>query len=364
MGSPTDYENNLNQKTENINFCVSKSKAFSNNLTIITVQESSSLILTHFSSGDIVSIGRSRNNDIHLSDPYFPSKAAEVILGPLPLLRKMAGIGEKNHSIVPISPGRPFKIQPYTFCLLKTGDIFLNRYKKNHRLKIFVRFVLISISIIISIIFTIYLFFMEHNIENEDLKTTGDHLTTRQSNVSQTGKSIQQEVMKLSGDHHGEVKNIQNGSFEIIKVGNALKTQKSTKEISTNLKGIFVSTNQKNELSSGTQGIPQDEFELLIQTAKSFIINGHPEEAGRTIIPILQHLNMVQESYLIQCLEQDMNSLYQKAYMLMDYDRPAARKDLIKIVQSELCILPSYKKAKSIIESETKVDTILGKQTK
>ena len=83
----------------------------SNSPTIITVQKGWRVILIHFPSSRSVSIGRSHNNDIKLSDPHFSRKAAEIILGPLPVLRKIFIGEDKNHEILPILPGKPVTIE-------------------------------------------------------------------------------------------------------------------------------------------------------------------------------------------------------------------------------------------------------------
>ena len=94
--------------------------------TIIAVRESGNTVLVHQPAGKTVSIGRSRKNDINLPDPCFPRKAAEIILGPVPLLRVMGDPGQTNHKIVSIAAGKAFKINPYSFYLLEPGGILVN----------------------------------------------------------------------------------------------------------------------------------------------------------------------------------------------------------------------------------------------
>ena len=98
--------------------------------------------------------------------------------------------------------------------------------------------------------------------------------------------------------------------------------------------------------------------------ASSDAVPDRPAQAGRTIFPVLPYLSREQESYLVRSLEPGMRSLYQKAYMLREYDRPAAKAALGDIVRSDLRILPSFEKAKGILEYERKVESALGTITR
>jgi hypothetical protein len=120
-----------------------------------------------------------------------------------------------------------------------------------------------------------------------------------------------------------------------------------------------LTVNKENRPLSKYQGIPANDFELLLRITKNFLECGNPEIAGRTINPVFPHLNRDQQSHLVKSLEPSMNSLYEKAYMLMRYDHNTAIVALEMIVGSGLTMLPSYEKARLLIESEKKVENSL-----
>ena len=74
--------------------------------------------------------------------------------------------------------------------------------------------------------------------------------------------------------------------------------------------------------------------------------------AGRILIPIMPHVNDDQKKIIVQTLDPLVESQFKKAYMLMPYEPGKSREILQGIVESGLEILPTYGKAKKVLENE------------
>jgi hypothetical protein len=74
--------------------------------------------------------------------------------------------------------------------------------------------------------------------------------------------------------------------------------------------------------------------------------------AGRTLLPLMPHIDNKQQGRVIDNLDPPVQSLFQKAYMIKPYEPGRTKEILQRIVESGLEILPSYEKAKRMLEGE------------
>ena len=94
------------------------------------------------------------------------------------------------------------------------------------------------------------------------------------------------------------------------------------------------------------------ELDKVIKAATSLIERGDLAMAGRTLNPIIAHINKQQRDLIIHALDSKIEVLFRKAYMLKPYEPERSRDILRVIVESGLHILPSYGKAKRTWDSE------------
>ena len=72
----------------------------------------------------------------------------------------------------------------------------------------------------------------------------------------------------------------------------------------------------------------------------------------RALSPLLPHVDVDQQAVIIAALDPPIQALFQKAYMLKIYEPDRSRDILQGIVESGLEILPSYGKARRMLEGE------------
>ena len=104
--------------------------------------------------------------------------------------------------------------------------------------------------------------------------------------------------------------------------------------------------------------MPADELDKTIKAAALLIERGDLNMAGRTLLPLMPHLDKEQQRRVIATLDPPVQSLFQKAYMLKLYEPESSRDILLSIVESGLEILPSYGKARRALEGER--NTVIG----
>jgi hypothetical protein len=286
------------------------------------------------------------------------------MLGPIPVLRITGKSKEKSHNIVPIETGKLFKILPYSFCILKPGDILIN-----HAGNPFISNKLPrrSFSLIIVSILAIFLLKSNHKTPTTDVDTPHENV------------NIEKEIVETINSHAENNKDFMDWkplsiladpiSHLKVEVQGEDKIQEPIKRRKERLDKINDGKNGKpvNSLdivSPEVKGIPSPEFKTIINAADRLINLGDPEQAGRTIKPVLPYLSLEQKSDLVQTLDPSLHTLYQRAYMLSEYDKPTSITILEKIVSSDLLLLPSFKKARIILESERKIENSIRSTVK
>jgi len=98
--------------------------------------------------------------------------------------------------------------------------------------------------------------------------------------------------------------------------------------------------------------IPVDDLDRIIKTAALLIKRRDLKMAGRTLLPLLPHLNGKQQRRVIDTLNPPIQELFEMAYMIKPYEPRKSKELLLKILESELEILPAYWKAKKILNND------------
>jgi|GEM_PF-5530876 len=304
---------------------------------VLVVTESGKTILVHHPAGKTVTIGRSKSNDICLEKPHIPKRLGEMVLGPVPVFRKSGSPGEKGPSILPVHPQKPIRVNPYQIQLLKHGDVFfshpcdpMSAGKKKHLPIVLLLVLLVGAASLCALFF---------QAKSNILKNQGTELNLdprdSQLYLENTEKTATRETSPPSGW----------ASAEVPLVINPEKPKKNPERFGK-------PPDPGDKAPSDQGGIPSDRFEEILQAAKDSLNLGKPEYAGRALLPLLPYLSNRQKEILIESLEPLFKTLFHKAYMLMAYDRLGAGSILYHLEKSGLDFLPSYAKAKDILDRE------------
>ena len=325
--------------------------------TLILIQERDKTILVHQPTSKIVSIGRSQQNDIQLKNPGFSRKTAEVILGPVPLLRKMGRTGLKDHEIVPIPKGKRLKISPYTLCLINPGDILVNSVRRKNEGKTSGRWLLVSLSAIILIGAPFYNFRRGSGMEGSKPAGHIGSTTEITHRGSEPSGSASREIVTQSGEIPDNLSQIEEPRKDKPTVKQTLPKKVPAKKGPEQISRSHLKN--PGPTIPEAPGIPPKDLEKLINSAKQSINTGNPEQAGRIILPVLPYLTQDQRTRLVQTLDPCLYSVYQRAYLLRQYDRPASFAIIGQIVKSGLEILPTFEKARELYKSEKRVEAVV-----
>jgi hypothetical protein len=280
-----------------------------------------------------ITFGRSSRCSLTLPDPRLSRKAGEIVLGPVPILRRYSN-GEENGDFIPIHPGKSYRFRPYTLTLMEPGDIAFNRQLRERKIRSgsFKRIGLTTCAAAIGILFLL------NNIEGQ-IKLP----STLEENPVATAtekKKVEVELFTAGSEEglRGEPRQVVPALTSTSLIAQKRTVQSLASEPTTKL--------------PVPSSIPSMELERIIARISGFIEQGDLKTAGRTLLPLMPHLDSEQQKRVIAALDPPVQSLFQKAYMIKPYEPGKSQEILQGIVESGLELLPSYGKARKVLERE------------
>jgi hypothetical protein len=316
---------------------------------LVAVRKNRQLVKVFRPREKSISFGRSSRCSITLSDPRFSRKAGDIVLGPVPILRRYRQ-GKENSERFPVHPGRPYRFRPYSLTLLGPGDVIFNR-KKNDENK--ARF-LISVLIIFAISGAGSIALLHHGMTD-----TAAEAERGNDSFSGAGGQSGDEIKTRSGskesENDEEMKTRTSASSEpFIKERTAVPETSSYGPTSTQKKkeGVKLIVRYQTEEKSRKPGAHADALARAVKAAALLIERGDLKTAGRILSPLMPHLDNEQQKKVIDALDPPVQSLFQKAYMLKPYEPGRSKEILQGIVESKLELLPGYGKARRVLEGE------------
>jgi hypothetical protein len=95
-------------------------------------------------------------------------------------------------------------------------------------------------------------------------------------------------------------------------------------------------------------------FHQAVETTRLLLEKGDYGKAGRVLTPLLFHADNEQREEVIRIIDPVLQEHFHRAYILKPYDPVTSMEILENIVNSELDLLPTYGKAKRILETYRK----------
>ena len=129
MNFAAEYRMNPDDHTQSAGLSLIAENSHPTITHLVAVRQNRQLVMVFRPRGKNITFGRSSRCSITLPDPRFSRKAGEIVLGPVPILRRYKD-GEENSEMTPIVPGKPYRFRPYTLTLMESGDVIFNRNKK------------------------------------------------------------------------------------------------------------------------------------------------------------------------------------------------------------------------------------------
>ncbi len=296
-----------------------------------------------------ISFGRSSRCSITLSDPRFSRKAGEIVLGPVPILRRHRH-GKENSNFMPIQPGKVYRFRPYMLTLMGPGDVIFNR-KINDGNKIRL---LTLVLIIFALSCAGSITFLHHGMP--DTAAEAERVSDSFSGAGgQSGDEIKTRSGSKESENDEETKTRTSASSEpFIKERTAVPETSSYGPTSTQKKkeGVKLIVRYQTEEKSRKPGAHADALARAVKAAALLIERGDLKTAGRILSPLLPHLDNDQQKNVIDALDPPVQNLFQKAYMIKQYEPERSKEILQGIVESKLELLPGYGKARRMLEGE------------
>jgi hypothetical protein len=315
---------------------------------LVAIQQNRQLVKVFRPREKSIFFGRSSRCSINISDPKFSRKAGEIVLGPVPIMRRYRN-GEKKSDFIPIQPGKIYRFRPYTLTLLEPGDIIFNRYKNNNGKKarllgsmLFIIVILCSGSIV---------------LRRQGMSDTPANAGKGNASFSAAGEQNRNEITVKRGNK-GKGEPMEKRKLASSEPTVEKKTKVSGKipgrstPISPRRKSAAVRISSRTEKKNRKVALHADELDKTIKAAVSLIEQGDFKTAGRTLSPLMPHINNEQRRKMIDSLDPLVQNIFQNAYMIKPYEPGRSREILQGILESELEILPGYGKAKRVWESE------------
>jgi hypothetical protein len=333
MNFAAEYQMDPNDQTQ----CAGLSLIEENNHPaieyLVAVRQSRQLVKVFRPMEKNITFGRSSRCSITLPDPRFSRKAGEIVLGPVPILRRYQD-GEENSEMIPIVPGKPYRLRPYTLTLIESGDVIFNRNKKQMGSK---TRAIRSMFLILLALGTGSIFFLHQGMT--DMVSKGQQEIAA---VSFADKPVQKETLKSAASKPVTEKQ------EVI----SNKPSANPAPVPSAKKRAVPAARQKVENSRMRAAIREEELDKVIKSAALLIEQGNLKMAGRTLSPLLPHVDVEHRAVIIEVLDPPNQTLFQKAYMLKPYEPEKSKEILLNIVESGLKILPSYGKAMKVLKDE------------
>ena len=313
---------------------------------LVVFKEKSSIVKVFRPRSKHITFGRSSSCSITLKDKCFSRLAGEIILGPVPLL-KISRFKNKNDEYISMISGKYYRIGPYKIILMKPGDVVLNQKNKSPKRK---NQLLISIWILISV-----LGLSSGIISSQGRLVISSDRTTKGS----TTKTMRQDINGYDGNNNEIKIRIEEAGIGDLRPTinrNRLNTPINILKVNSTKAGHIERKQPVVPDKLGSTGIKQniivtgDDLDTAIQEALLMVNRGNLITAGRILKPLIPHASKEQRSEIIGMLDPFFQNHFKKAYMLMAYEPGKARDILCHIMESDLDLLPSFHKAKRLLE--------------
>jgi len=259
-------------------------------------------------------VGRSSQCDFQVKDPYFPRKAAEIILDPTPLLR-LQDSSEEGSQIQHIKPGVKVKFQGYNLVLMDEGDVIKNQHcinRTNDKKKL-------SISLLLASVFALTILVSKFYLLKGSPRAS-----------SEITSSATVPVKLLSA------------TKPVIK--NTVQMDKpQRKKSSPRVSKTTATTSPTPDLA---KSLIHESFEKALRQAEKKISAGNLPGASILIKPYLPLLTAKQKKRIMDVLDPHAEEIFRKAYILKAFDREASDRMMSLLSGSGLDFLPSVKKVK------------------
>jgi len=320
---------------------------------LVAVRQNRQLVKVFRPQDKSITFGRSSQCSITLSDPRFSRKAGEIVLGPVPILRRYRN-GEENSEIIPIHPGKPYRFWPYILTLMESGDIIFNRNKKSNGSKTgLLKYVLFIIATLGAGSIILIHQGMTDMVADPEQGSASFSVIAEQRRDDITVKPENKE-----SDENIEIQMLSSSKpFTEKQIAVSKTTSNTSTPTPRRKEGVAAMFPHRAEKKSRRMTMDNDELDKAIKSAALLIDQGNLKMAGRTLSPLLPHVDDNQRAVIIAALDPPIEALFKKAYMLKFYEPERSRDILLSIIESRLEILSSYGKAKKVLEGERSTKT-------
>ncbi len=348
MNFAAENEMDPDDQTQSAGFSLVEEKSHPTIEHLIAVRQNRQLVKVFRPREKNITFGRSSRCSITLPDPRFSRKAGEIVLGPVPILRRYKD-GEENSEMTPIVPGKPYRFRPYTLTLMESGDVIFNRNKKKDGSK---TGMLRSMFFILAALSAGSILFLHHGMTNMVLKEEQESASisdvSEQNQGEITGKPEKKEnheKIETPKSASSDALTEKRGAISKIPPGNPPQTPSMEKR-------VVPVARPKIEKKNREIAIHADELDKAIKTAALLIEQGNLNMAGRALVPLIPYVDNDQRKFIIEALDPPIEALFRNAYMIKPYELDRSKGILKGIVESRLEILPSYGKAKRVLDTE------------
>jgi len=275
-------------------------------------------------------VGRSSQCDFQVKDPYFPRKAAEIILDPTPLLR-LQDSSEEGSQIQHIKPGVKVKFQGYNLVLMDEGDVIKNQHcinRTNDKKKLSISLLLASVFALTILVSKFYFF-------------KGSPRASSEITLNAT------VPVKLLSATKPVIKN----TVQMDKP----KRKKSSPRVSK-------TTATTSPTPALARSLIHESFEKALRQAEAKISGGNLSDASLLIEPYLPLLTVRQKERVVSVLDPHAEDIFRKAYILKAFDRGKSNKMLEMLAEDGMDLLPSVRKALELVSKGGKMEGKRGQR--
>ena len=348
MNFAAENEMDPDDQTQSAGFSLVEEKIHPTIEHMVAVRQNRQLVKVFRPREKNITFGRSSRCSITLPDPRFSRKAGEIVLGPVPILRRYKD-GEENSEMTPIVPGKPYRFRPYTLTLMESGDVIFNRNKKKDGSKTGMLRSMLFIFAALSAGSILFLHQgMTNMVSNKEQESASISVVSEQNQgeiTSKPEKKENNENIETPKSASSDALTEKRGAISKIPSGNPPPTPSMKKR-------VVPVARPKIEKKNRESAIHADELDKAIKTTALLIEQGNLKMAGRALAPLLPYVDKDQRKFIIKTLDPPIEALFRNAYMIKPYELDRSKEILQGIVESRLEILPSYGKAKRVLEGE------------
>jgi hypothetical protein len=289
-------------------------------------------------------VGRSSQCDFQVKDPYFPRKAAEIILDPTPLLR-LQNSSEESSQIQHIKPGVKVKFQGYNLVLMDEGDVIKNQHcinRTNDKKKLSISLLLASVFALTILVSKFYLLkgsprasseiTTETTVPVKFLSVTEPAVANRVKASLDKSDETELSVLRKKGVRPSR------NTIQMIKPGRKRSSQRVRRASATPSPTLALA-----------RSVIDKSFQKALLLAEAKISNGNLSGASLLINPYLPLLTAKQKKRIVDVLDPHAEDIFRKAYILKAFDREASDRMMSLLSGSGLELLPSTKKAHKFV---------------